>query len=164
MSAGMRLHPYDQSCCPSCADHGGENASLKPFQETSALWVLCVVQSAFDDYQRDLVILSAWPPLVPDIQRCGSVCAGHGPSHTSLKQPQEITALWSLGVVQVACGDHHTAALTLDGKVYTFGRNKYGQLGLGHFRNAESPQPVMDLREPVAQIACGANHTVAVAR
>jgi RCC1 and BTB domain-containing protein len=35
-------------------------------------------------------------------------------------------------VPQLSCGYHHTAIVTEDGAVYSFGRNDYGQLGLGH--------------------------------
>lgn len=35
-------------------------------------------------------------------------------------------------VEQVACGYHHTVALSESGSVFAFGRNDYGQLGLGH--------------------------------
>jgi RCC1 and BTB domain-containing protein len=42
-------------------------------------------------------------------------------------------------VVQVACGYYHSIALTQSGKVYTFGRNDFGQLGLGHKHNMFCP-------------------------
>ena len=34
-------------------------------------------------------------------------------------------------MISVACGDTHTIAMTADGKLYGFGRNQNGQLGLG---------------------------------
>lgn len=42
-------------------------------------------------------------------------------------------------VTQIACGYYHTLALTNEGKVYSFGRNDYGQLGLGHKHNMWRP-------------------------
>ena len=36
--------------------------------------------------------------------------------------PRPISRLWPLGVVQVACGENHSAALTADGRVFTWGR------------------------------------------
>ncbi|KAJ0407991.1 hypothetical protein P43SY_000195 [Pythium insidiosum] len=42
-------------------------------------------------------------------------------------------------VVSLACGYYHTAVVTEDGTVWTFGRNEYGQLGLGHKRHVPIP-------------------------
>ena len=36
-----------------------------------------------------------------------------------------------MAVVTVACGYYHTVALGENGLVYVFGRNDYGQLGMG---------------------------------
>ena len=36
--------------------------------------------------------------------------------------PRPIARLWPLGVVQIACGENHSAALTLDGRVLMWGR------------------------------------------
>jgi alpha-tubulin suppressor-like RCC1 family protein len=43
---------------------------------------------------------------------------------------------------QVAAGENHSAALAADGRVFTWGRGKYGQLGLGDFSSQQSPTPV----------------------
>ena len=34
-------------------------------------------------------------------------------------------------VVSISAGNYHTAAITSDGTLYTWGYNRYGQLGLG---------------------------------
>lgn len=44
----------------------------------------------------------------------------------SAASPQRIDRLWSSGIVQVACGENHSAALSVDGRVYTWGLGKYG--------------------------------------
>ena len=36
--------------------------------------------------------------------------------------PRPIGRLWPLGVVQIACGESHSAALTVGGALYTWGR------------------------------------------
>lgn len=56
--------------------------------------------------------------------------------------PQQVLPLWPLGVVQVSCGGSHSAAMTLGGRLFTFGRNRHGQLGLGDFEGRATPTPV----------------------
>ncbi|KAG7400056.1 hypothetical protein PHYBOEH_007124 [Phytophthora boehmeriae] len=66
-------------------------------------------------------------------------------------------------VLQLSCGYHHTAAVTEDGAVYTFGRNDYGQLGLGHKMHMSMPMAVESLsRMRIVQVACGCYHTLAL--
>jgi alpha-tubulin suppressor-like RCC1 family protein len=42
-------------------------------------------------------------------------------------------------VQQVSCGVFFTLLLTRDGRVYGMGNNKYGQLGIGHKLNENTP-------------------------
>ena len=37
-------------------------------------------------------------------------------------------------IVQLSCGDEHTAVVTKSGRLFMFGSNEWGQLGLGHNR------------------------------
>ncbi|CAD5121712.1 DgyrCDS10196 [Dimorphilus gyrociliatus] len=63
-------------------------------------------------------------------------------------------------VVQVACGDEHTALVAESGRLFTFGSNSCGQLGLKQDK-VEKPTPVKALkREKVTLVACGFNHTI----
>ncbi|ETV97749.1 hypothetical protein, variant 4 [Aphanomyces invadans] len=64
-------------------------------------------------------------------------------------------------VVQVACGYYHSVALTQSGKVFTFGRNDYGQLGLGHNHTVSTPSLVAYLTAfTIVDVACGCYHTL----
>lgn len=66
-------------------------------------------------------------------------------------------------VAKVACGRLHTAILTSDGRVLTFGTGKFGQLGHGERSNEAAPKVVSALSgKRVVDIACGKEHTVAV--
>ena len=60
----------------------------------------------------------------------------------------------------INCGPVHSICLDNDGTVYSFGRNNFGQLGLGNkvIFYTSIPQKV-DL-PPCAQISCGYNHTI----
>ena len=53
-----------------------------------------------------------------------------------------VSRLWPLGITQIACGDSHSCALAHDGRVFCWGRGKYGQLGSGSFENGTLPQHV----------------------
>lgn len=72
---------------------------------------------------------------------------------------------------QVAAGENHSAALAADGRVFTWGRGKYGQLGLGDFSSKQSPSPVKAIAGvPMVQVrggpsaACGSKGLVDVLR
>lgn len=74
--------------------------------------------------------------------------------------PRPISRLWPLGVVQVACGDAHSAALLADGRVLTWGRGRYGALGHGDVESRSAPQAVRALAGVTAcQLSCGDDHT-----
>ncbi|KAA8518943.1 hypothetical protein F0562_016283 [Nyssa sinensis] len=63
----------------------------------------------------------------------------------------------------VSCGARHSAILTEDSKVYCWGWNKYGQLGLGDTidRNVPSQVPIDDCLAKT--ISCGWWHTLLLA-
>ncbi|GAA6094634.1 probable E3 ubiquitin-protein ligase HERC6 isoform X2 [Tachysurus ichikawai] len=67
-------------------------------------------------------------------------------------------------VVQVACGNFHSLALTKGGEVFSWGLNKYGQLGLGKSVDLQHlPALILSLvGVPVVQISAGGSHTMAL--
>ena len=66
-------------------------------------------------------------------------------------------------IFSLAGGDGHSALLTETFKLYTFGKNTYGQLGLGHTSPISSPTLVTYLQtKKIETIVCGAEHTVAI--
>ena len=62
-----------------------------------------------------------------------------------LNQPQNI--------VQFCCGYKHSLFLDMKGNVYSVGKNKYGQLGLGHFNNTKVLNRVLNI-QPIRTISC----------
>uniref|UniRef100_A0A8C1E1L1 HECT domain-containing protein n=1 Tax=Cyprinus carpio carpio TaxID=630221 RepID=A0A8C1E1L1_CYPCA len=64
-------------------------------------------------------------------------------------------------VIQIACGDHHSVALTNDGQVFVWGENSHGQLGLRKDHpGSPSAQHVQSLSGvPLAQISAGGDHS-----
>eukprot|EP01060_Flectonema_neradi_P034948 TRINITY_DN6279_c0_g1_i1.p1 TRINITY_DN6279_c0_g1~~TRINITY_DN6279_c0_g1_i1.p1 ORF type:complete len:957 (+),score=177.36 TRINITY_DN6279_c0_g1_i1:1-2871(+) len=64
-------------------------------------------------------------------------------------------------IVLVAAGMSHTLCLTTDGRVYSFGSNTKGQLGLGHKTSTTTPTPIYSLSgSEVVQMACGDEHSL----
>lgn len=53
----------------------------------------------------------------------------HARENTCVYAPRIIKALSGRNVVSIACGEHHSLALTADGAVLSFGRFAYGRLG-----------------------------------
>ncbi|XP_063102741.1 E3 ISG15--protein ligase HERC5 [Cavia porcellus] len=90
---------------------------------------------------------------------CGQLGLGHtkntdSPSLVDIPDNQKVEFL--------ACGGAHTALLTQDGLMFTFGAGKYGQLGHNSTKNELRPCLVTELLgNRVTQIACGRWHTLA---
>uniref|UniRef100_A0A8P4KE64 Uncharacterized protein n=1 Tax=Dicentrarchus labrax TaxID=13489 RepID=A0A8P4KE64_DICLA len=70
--------------------------------------------------------------------------------------PTSVHSLIMKKTVHVSCGKDHTAILTKDGAVFTFGSGKCGQLGHNSFRDELRPRLVAELwGAKVTKIACG---------
>ena len=67
-------------------------------------------------------------------------------------------------MLQVCCGYYHTVLLSRNGQVYGFGRNDYGQLGLGHAQPRMYGVHINSyLRDKsVTSLAAGCYHSIAV--
>ncbi|GBG27735.1 Protein kinase, putative [Hondaea fermentalgiana] len=69
--------------------------------------------------------------------------------------------------LSIAAGRYHSAGVTDDGEVYTWGEGDSGQLGLGDLESQRVPTLVTSLGRngadvKVVQVTCGAAHTVAL--
>ncbi|XP_077262856.1 X-linked retinitis pigmentosa GTPase regulator [Temnothorax americanus] len=64
-------------------------------------------------------------------------------------------------VVVIECGDEHSAVVCQTGRLFVFGSNDWGQLGLGHKNHISKPSCVKILKpEKVTHVACGRAHTL----
>ncbi|XP_010081468.1 PREDICTED: probable E3 ubiquitin-protein ligase HERC4 isoform X3 [Pterocles gutturalis] len=78
-----------------------------------------------------------------------------------IRVPRNIKSLSEIQIVQVACGYYHSLALSKGSEVFSWGQNKYGQLGLGYeYKKQNSPHVIKSLLGiPFAQIAAGGAHS-----
>ncbi|XP_060103050.1 probable E3 ubiquitin-protein ligase HERC6 [Heteronotia binoei] len=76
-------------------------------------------------------------------------------------KPHSVAALRNLDVIYISCGAEHTAVLTQDGSVFTFGDDSAGQLGQSSSTQKTGPQRVDGVGGPVSLLACGSYHTLA---
>jgi len=93
----------------------------------------------------------------------GQLGLGEGKAHELVFTPRYINGLYGTPVVQIACGTHHSVALTAFKQVYTWGDATCGQLGHGKPLRARcKPTQVVTLLD-ITRIACGNMHTAALA-
>jgi len=87
---------------------------------------------------------------------------GHG-AERNCHSPRLVESLLGKRPKQVACGGFHTAVITEEGRMYTFGGGEHGQLGHGDRVNKVKPTIVQALEGIfVSQITCGWSHSVAL--
>ncbi|VVC41224.1 Hypothetical protein CINCED_3A001036 [Cinara cedri] len=91
-------------------------------------------------------------------------CLGVGPHMTKTATPNPVS--WfvyiRVEVIQVACGRNHSIALTTNG-IYSWGSNRYGQLGTGRRGQAPYPMLVESLSdELLISVSAGQYHSLAI--
>ncbi|XP_063811641.1 X-linked retinitis pigmentosa GTPase regulator isoform X2 [Pseudophryne corroboree] len=75
---------------------------------------------------------------------------------------QEITLFNAQDKIkQLSAGSNTSAALTVDGKLFMWGENVEGQLGLANEKNICTPRQV-DIGKPISWISCGYYHSAFV--
>ncbi|KMZ63388.1 Regulator of chromosome condensation (RCC1) family protein [Zostera marina] len=89
---------------------------------------------------------------------------GTQPGTTHILEPLEIVG-FPTSVVKISAGYYHSAAITEDGKLFMWGRNSSGQLGLGKKSSniVSKPARVDSLVEfHIEGVALGSDHTIAI--
>ncbi|KAK4294466.1 hypothetical protein Pmani_032901 [Petrolisthes manimaculis] len=101
------------------------------------------------------------------VYACGEGTGGRlGLGHCSnIPIPRQITALSQYVVKKVAVhsGGRHAMALTVDGKVFSWGEGEDGKLGHGNRLSYDKPKLVEALKSKrIRDIACGSSHSAAI--
>lgn len=97
------------------------------------------------------------------VLQCGSRLSTGLPQDVTVPSP--LTMKEKIGtVVTLSCGSFHTLALTDSGEVLSWGSNFFGQLGLGHTRDVQTPSsiPVFKNATRISKIAAGHYFSVAL--
>lgn len=84
---------------------------------------------------------------------------GHGDT-VQRDLPTIVSELSKYKIIKASIGKNHTVVVTDDGKAFSFGHNKYGQLGTGSLRNEIETLPVPCLVTEVTAAVCGGDFTV----
>lgn len=92
---------------------------------------------------------------------CGSFGRlGHG-DHNHQSLPRIVVAMRGKVVTQISAGGWFSLALSDKGQVFSWGCNRYGQLGLGKIPVQLSPRHITSLYgKSVIKISCGKHHTL----
>ncbi|XP_068258816.1 E3 ISG15--protein ligase HERC5-like isoform X2 [Nyctibius grandis] len=90
---------------------------------------------------------------------------GVGSQTSLIPQPQMVERLKGIALAQIAAGGAHSAAVSLSGAVYSWGKNDFGQLGLGDTEDRDCPSYVGALEHwKTMFISCGADHTAVLSK
>ncbi|CAF4429539.1 unnamed protein product [Rotaria socialis] len=75
--------------------------------------------------------------------------------------PSNVKSLQQQKATYASCGEKHSAVITLEGGVFSFGSSAHGQLGHNSTNDELLPRKISELMgSEVSQIACGRSHTV----
>ncbi|NXB04261.1 HERC5 ligase, partial [Cnemophilus loriae] len=90
---------------------------------------------------------------------------GVGSQTTLTPKPQLVKRLKGIPLAQIAAGGAHSTTVSLSGAVYSWGKNSFGQLGLGDTKDRDCPTYVGALEHwKTVFISCGADHTAVLSK
>ena len=129
-----------------------DSESVMEFPEPEKETLSCYTGTSCDDTNIDIVTVQPLPMLVTIgwvVSRVWfplmSVCRGKTEAECE--------------VVDVGCGSRHTVCLTRSQQLWSFGWNKYGQLGVGDTKSRDSVArmtvPSRARQREIAMLRCG---------
>lgn len=124
--------------------------SIRPLQSKRVVQISC-------GQQHTLVLLNDGSIYSMGDNTFGQLGIGNSLPTT---QPTEISSLRGLPITQVVASGWHSFCVTVSGRVFSWGRNDFGQLGLGDRENRKCPCLLKMLRsQAVKFVAAGDHHT-----
>ncbi|XP_011895501.1 PREDICTED: E3 ISG15--protein ligase HERC5 isoform X2 [Cercocebus atys] len=162
LGKNMKIHSVDQG-----ADHmlilssDGKpfeyDYSMKHLRSESILQEKKIIQITCGDYHS--LALSKGGELFAWGQNLHGQL-GVGRKFPSTTTPQIVEHLAGVPLAQISAGEAHSMALSMSGNIYSWGKNEFGQLGLGHTENKDSPSLIEALdNQKVEFLACGGSHS-----
>lgn len=149
------------SNCSGCLGLGDSHSSFEP-RKIDGLCKKRIVDVAFGSGPHVLAVSETGE--VYSWGHNGYCQLGNGGSTQGVSPTLVSTNLQGKRVSKVACGSHHSLALTLEGEIYAWGQNNCGQVGSGTTTNQPTPRKVIAVigsRVAVA-IACGQTSSMAL--
>eukprot|EP01138_Halocafeteria_seosinensis_P006052 gb/GECG01006186.1/.p1 GENE.gb/GECG01006186.1/~~gb/GECG01006186.1/.p1 ORF type:complete len:456 (+),score=40.70 gb/GECG01006186.1/:1-1368(+) len=104
------------------------------------------------------------------VGKCVYFSLGHGEGSTTETTPRLVETLQGINIIDIDVGEHHCAAVSDEGEVFTWGAGggTFGQVGgLGHGDKTTQSRPALvetlaDQKIRVTQVSCGSSHTIAL--
>jgi len=87
---------------------------------------------------------------------------GDGTTYNEYK-PQLISVS-GVSFTEIACGSRHSLAISTEGKLYAWGKNTYGQLGIGTTSSYEETPQLVSTGITFAKIAAGVKTSIAISK
>ncbi|XP_041357060.1 RCC1 and BTB domain-containing protein 1-like [Gigantopelta aegis] len=149
------------SNCSSCLGLGDTHSSFVPRK----IEILCrkkIADIAFGSGPHVLAVSGSGE--VFSWGHNGYCQLGNGGSNQGFLPALVTTNLQGKRVAQVACGGHHSMALTADGEIYAWGQNNCGQVGTGTTSNQPTPRRITAVIgcRPAVALACGQTTSMAL--
>lgn len=103
--------------------------------------------------------------------KCEHFSLGHGDGEENkiVSTPRLVETLQGIKIVDIDMGDHHCAAVSEEGEVFTwgYGGGMFNPGGLGHGDKTSQSRPALvealaDQGIKIKQVSCGAAHTIAL--
>ena len=89
-----------------------------------------------------------------------STCGAHGHSEQLIMTPTKIRSL--VNIKALDCGSYHTLCLDFEGNVFGFGKNDFGQLGIGEQSDSFFIVPQKIDLPVIKQVSCGDQFSICV--